>query len=60
MTKAEAFNLAAQLNWDLPKTNTTNALIDMCLERGYNLGIDSDSADWVICDDNDKEIARCQ
>ena len=59
MSKIEAFDLAAQLGLDLPKTKLADALLAMCLDRGYKLGLDNDTGDWVVWNANDNELARC-
>lgn len=60
MSKIEAFDLAAQLGLDLPKTKSADALLKMCLDRGYKLGLDNDTGNWVVWDgSDDREIARC-
>lgn len=60
MTKDEALNLAAQLAFDLPKTKCADALLAMCLDRGYNLGICNLTGEWCVWDvTDDREIARC-
>lgn len=59
MTKIEAMNLAAQLNIVLPKTKCADVLLVKCIELGYLIGYESPSADWIVFDMNNNEIARC-
>jgi hypothetical protein len=59
MKRTEAFILAANWASDL-QSQAADALYNKCVELGYQIAIDNLTADWVILDKNDAEIARCK
>ena len=67
MSKIEAFDLAAQLGLDLPKTKSVDALFEFCEKLGLRLSLEEvmkngkaiDSA-WLILDRDNNELARCR
>lgn len=64
MTNAEARSLFEQLDLDLavtlPRVRAGEALLELCNKIGYKLGLCHETGDWVVWDENDRELARCE
>lgn len=60
MTKDEALILAQKLNIDLPQRKLADALLDALEALNLKLGIEHCSGDWVVFNEQNQEVARCQ
>jgi hypothetical protein len=62
MTRDEAYELYLLLDFDLafpfPERDAADAICDAIDSAGFKLGFEHASADWVVYDENDRELAR--
>lgn len=60
MTNTEAQTLILQaLGISIPARNASKNLVDMLHDAGLKLGLDHDTADWIVLDKCDNIVARC-
>jgi hypothetical protein len=62
MTRDEAYELYLLLDFDLaflfPERGAADVIWDAIERAGFKLALEHATADWVVYDENDRELAR--